>query len=462
MGHMPPTPPSAPGPLLYVDDEPSNLELFRLHYEEGFAVRTASSAQEALGLLERERIGLILTDERMPGMSGIELLGRVAERWPDTVRVIVSAYADADRLLRAINRGHAHEYVLKPWDAEELRACIERGLAMVERRRELASRAELAEALERDVREQHQPELVVGSQGGLEATVSAARRAAQSDATVLILGETGTGKEVLARYVHEHSARARAPFVRVNCAALAEGVLESELFGHEQGAFTGAVRTRRGRFELAQGGTLFLDEVGDMSPKLQVSLLRVLQEREFERVGGNQTLSVDVRVIAATHRDLAQRVREERFREDLYYRLNVLPLRVPPLRERVGDLGALLAHFIARHSPPGVRPRVAPDVVPTLAQYRWPGNVRELENLVQRALVLAQGHELTVEDFCLQLSPAREVAAGGGVREQVRQTEQEQLRQLLVSHGGNCASAARALGVPRTTLASRARKYGLL
>ncbi|HEX8703679.1 MAG TPA: sigma-54 dependent transcriptional regulator [Myxococcaceae bacterium] len=459
---MLPTVSSAPGPLLYVDDEPSNLELFRLHYEEGFAVRTASSAQEALGLLERERIGLILTDERMPGMSGIELLGRVAERWPDTVRVIVSAYADADRLLRAINRGHAHEYVLKPWDAEELRACIERGLAMVERRRELASRAELAEALERDVREQHQPEQVVGSQGGMEATVRAAKRAAQSDATVLILGETGTGKEVLARYVHEHSARARAPFVRVNCAALAEGVLESELFGHEQGAFTGAVRTRRGRFELAQGGTLFLDEVGDMSPKLQVSLLRVLQEREFERVGGNQTLTVDVRVIAATHRDLAQRVREERFREDLYYRLNVLPLRVPPLRERVGDLGALLSHFIARHSPPGAHPRVAPDVVPTLAQYRWPGNVRELENLVQRALVLAQGNELTVEDFCLQFSPAQEVAAGGGVREQVRQTEQEQLRQLLVSHGGNCASAARALGVPRTTLVSRARKYGLL
>jgi DNA-binding NtrC family response regulator len=472
---MSPAPgPASRSPVLYIDDEPDNLELFRLHFEEDFEVRTATSGKEALTLIERERIGLILTDERMPGMSGIELLSQVVARWPETVRVIVSAYSDADRLLAAINRGHAHEYIVKPWDVEDLRRCVERGLAMVESRRRLAARAELAEVLEQDAREEHGVAQLVGATGGLQATLQQARRAAQSDATVLVHGETGTGKELIARFIHEESRRAEGPFVRVNCAALAEGVLESELFGHEQGAFTGALKARRGRFELAHGGTLFLDEIGDISPRLQVSLLRVLQEREFERVGGTQTLKVDVRVITATHRDLPRLVAEGRFREDLFYRLNVLPLTVPPLRQRTQDLGALLSHFIARHGGPYRHVRVAPGVVEALARYRWPGNVRELENLVQRALVQAQGEELQLDDFCLTLSPVApppasrpEAAPGpeplpGGVREEVRRSEAEQLRELLVQHGGNCSSAARALGIPRTTLISRAKKHGLL
>ncbi|WP_426755686.1 sigma-54-dependent transcriptional regulator [Myxococcus sp. Y35] len=451
-----------PGPLLYVDDEPSNLEVFRLTFEESFAVHTAPNAREALQQMEHERVAVVLTDERMPGMSGIELLARVMERWPDTGRIIVSAYADADRLLRAITQGRAHEYVLKPWRPEELRACIERCLTMAERLRELVARADLGEVLREQERERHDPGHLVGADGGLQATVHSARRAALSDATVLIHGETGTGKEVIARLIHESSTRSRGPFVRVNCAALAEGVLESELFGHEQGAFTGALRMKRGRFELADGGTLFLDEVGDMSPKLQVSLLRVLQEREFERVGGTKTLKTDVRVVAATHRDLLKLVLEGRFREDLYYRLNVLPIRVPPLRERVEDLDALLTHFISRYAPAGTRPAVAPGVVEGLSRYRWPGNVRELENLVQRAVVLSQGDVLTLDDFSLTFSVPEVPPAVPGVREQVRQSEQEQLRQLLVSHGGNFAGAARTLGVPRTTLISRAKKYGLL
>ncbi|WP_224366282.1 sigma-54-dependent transcriptional regulator [Hyalangium versicolor] len=466
--------PASRSPVLYVDDEPDNLELFRLHFEEDFEVRTATNGPEALVLIERERIGLILTDERMPGMSGIELLSQVVSRWPETVRVIVSAYNDADRLLAAINRGHAHEYIVKPWDAKELRGCVERGLAMVESRRRLTSRAELAEVLEQDAREERDAGNIIGASGGLQATLQQARRAAQSDATVLIHGETGTGKELIARFIHEESRRATGPFVRVNCAALAEGVLESELFGHEQGAFTGAVKTRRGRFELAHGGTIFLDEIGDISPRLQVSLLRVLQEREFERVGGNQTLRVNVRVIAATHRNLAQLSTEGRFREDLYYRLNVLPLTVPALRQRPQDLEALVTHFIAKHGGPYRHVRVGPGVVEALARYRWPGNVRELENLVQRALVQAQGEELLLDDFCLTLSPVapalatnREPTPGpeplpGTVREEVRRSEMEQLRELLVQHGGNCSSAARALGIPRTTLISRAKKHGLL
>src|SRR5262249_21196043 len=286
---------------------------------------TAKSGSEALDLLTREAVSVLLTDERMPGMSGIELLARTLERWPDVVRVIVSAYTDAARLLLAINRGHAHEYVVKPWEREELRACIERALAMAERRRDLSARAELCDLNESDLADSWRSGLLVTHNDAFLAMIDVARKAARSEAGVLITGETGTGKELVARLIHESSGRSRGPFVRVNCAALAEGVLESELFGHEQSAFTGASRATRGRFELAQDGRLFLDEVGDISAKTQVSLLRVLQEKEIERVGGNTTIRVNARIIGATHRNLARLVREGRFREDLYYRLNVVP-----------------------------------------------------------------------------------------------------------------------------------------
>jgi transcriptional regulator with GAF, ATPase, and Fis domain len=287
-------------------------------------------------------------------------------------------------------------------------------------------------------------------------------RAAQVDATVLILGETGTGKELVARSLHELGPRRRGPFVALNCAALPEGLIESELFGHEQGAFTGAAKSRKGRFELAQKGTLFLDEIGDISARLQVTLLRVLQHRAIERVGTGAAIPVDVRIVAATHRDLPALVREGRFREDLYYRLNVVPLRVPPLRERKQDLPDLVRHFVGKwlHLVPGGRaPRLAPGLLNALAGYSWPGNVRELENMVQRALVLCDGERLTLNDFvfsCPWVEPA------GSVRAEAQESEARQLRELLLAHGGNCARAARASGIPRTTLVSRARKLGLL
>ncbi|HSS02639.1 MAG TPA: sigma-54 dependent transcriptional regulator, partial [Kofleriaceae bacterium] len=387
-------------PVLFVDDDPDNIELFKLQFEHVFAVRTASHGEEALASLAREPIGVLLADEQMPGMTGVDLLAQAVVRWPDTVRVIVSAYSDQPRLLRAINRGHAHEYIVKPWTKAELAACIERGLVIAERRRALIARAEMTELYERDAGEQYDTARVVGANSGLRDVVALAHRAARSDATLLITGETGTGKELIARLVHEASPRSGQPFVRVNCAALAEGVLESELFGHEQGAFTGALRLRKGRFELAHRGTIFLDEVGEISPKVQALLLRVLQEKEIERVGGSSTIQIDVRVLAATHRDLHQLVRAGRFREDLYYRLNVVPLHVPALRDRAADLHPLLHHFLAKHSPRGAAAMpVDPEVYAALESYAWPGNVRELENLVQRALVLAQGPELTVEDF---------------------------------------------------------------
>jgi two-component system response regulator HydG len=311
---------------------------------------------------------------------------------------------------------------------------------------------------------------IVSEDEAFLAAIAAARRAARSDATVLITGETGTGKELVARLVHESSDRAGGPFVRVNCAALAEGLLESELFGHEVGAFTGAVKGRRGRFELAQDGTLFLDEIGDISPKTQVALLRVLQEREIERVGGACTIPVNARVLCATHQSLPRLVRAGRFREDLYYRLNVVQIEVPPLRRRPRDVTHLTRHFIRKHARTSPPPAVAEGVLEHLSRHGWPGNVRELENAVQRALVLATGPELTLEDFHLEglfASDAPDPAPPSSrrrfaPREEAWRAEREELRTLLVSHRGNVARAARATGVARTTLVSRASKHGLL
>jgi len=359
-----------------------------------------------------------------------------------------------------MNRGHAHEYVLKPWDIGDLRAAIDRCLALVEHRRVLQRDAGLGQSLAADERAARPADGLVGATGGLRRTVELARRAAQSDATVLLLGETGTGKEFFAGFIHELGQRAAHPFVRVNCGVLAEGVLESELFGHEQGAFTGAMRARKGRFELADRGTLFLDEIGDISPKFQVSLLRILQERNFERVGGSKTVTVDVRMIAATHRDLGAAVKAGRFREDLFFRLNVVPIEIPPLRERREDIQPLVAHFVHKHANGGAPREVEPSALQALRGYDWPGNVRELENLVQRALILSVGDALTLEDFCLRLDPPEPPPVSA--REDGRQREAERVREAIVSNGGNLARAARTLGIPRTTLVSRAAKLGLI
>jgi DNA-binding NtrC family response regulator len=442
--------------ILYVDDEPDNIELFRLLFESDFRVLTASCGAEALEILQREPVAVLLSDERMPQMSGIELLARAWEQWPDMIRVIVSAYSDSARLLGAINRGHAHEYLLKPWNQSELRACIERSLAMAERRRHLTARAERLDVLEEDLRARSNPAAIVAESGPMRAILQLAERVAASDSVVLIRGETGTGKELVARFIHERSTQRSGPFVAVNCGALAEGVLESELFGHEAGAFTGAVKLRRGRFELAAGGTLFLDEVGELSPKLQVTLLRVLQERVFERVGGSTTIPMNARLVAATNRSLETMVEEKKFREDLYYRLSVIPLAVPTLRERPQDIGPLIEHFIAKWAP-SRRARLDAAVIPALVAYGWPGNVRELENMVQRAVVLSQDGVLTVDDFSFRCAAPSPVS----VREELRSTEAAQLRELMLFHGGNCTRAAAALGIPRTTLMSRLKKYDL-
>ena len=455
-------------PVLFVDDEPGNVELFKLQFEAAFTVRTAAGGDAALAVLAREPIGVLLTDERMPGMTGVDLLARAVVQWPDTVRVIVSAYSDSPRLLRAINQGHAHEYIVKPWDKAELAACMTRGLAIAERRRALVAQADIGELYERDAGEHYDTAHVVGERGGLAAVVAVARRAAQSDATLLVTGETGTGKELIARLVHDASPRAARPFVRVNCAALAEALVESELFGHEQGAFTGAHRLRRGRFELAHGGTIFLDEIGELSAKVQAALLRVLQEKEIERVGGAGPIPVDVRVVAATHRDLRRMVRDGQFREDLYYRLAVVPLHVPALRDRTPDVRPLVHHFLAKHGPRvGKLATVSSEVYDYLEAYPWPGNVREVENMVQRALVLAAGPMLTVEDFAFNLEepPAARAAprapSSASLRDDLKDEERRRILDALEHCQGNQSSAAKLLGIPRRTLVERLRAYGV-
>jgi transcriptional regulator with PAS, ATPase and Fis domain len=302
-------------------------------------------------------------------------------------------------------------------------------------------------------------EPVVGWSTGLATVADLARRAATVDVPVLLLGETGTGKELIARAIHDRSRRADGPLVPVNCGALSDGLLASELFGHEAGAFTGALRARKGRFELASGGTLFLDEVGDVSPRMQVALLRALQDGRIERVGGQTSFSVDTRVIAATNRDLLSMVAQGTFREDLFYRLAVLHIQVPPLRDRVGDIPALVARFVAKAALGGrSAPRVGNDVLEFLRRYHWPGNVRELENMVQRALILCDSDELSLDDFTF-LCPR---PPDGDLRDEIAQREATALREVLLSHGGNATRAARALNIPRTTLLSRARKLGLL
>ncbi len=447
--------------LLYVDDETDNLELFTLQFSKDFDITTCSGGDEALQILsENPRIDILLTDERMPGMSGIELLEKVVKGYPHLIRIIVSAFSDSERLLNAINRGGAHEYIVKPWRRAEVKDCIFRWHGIGERRRELNARAELATVMLRDAAEEDRDDRkVVGESGGLSALLQLGRKVAATDTSVLIRGETGTGKEVVARYIHEHSARSDGPFVKVNCAALSETLLESELFGHEKGAFTGATTRRTGRFELAHKGTLFLDEIGDVSPKLQVMLLRVLQEQEFERVGGTQTIKVDVRIVAATNRHLEQAVEDGGFREDLFYRLNVFPLSIPPLRERKEDIESLLRFFVKKYNHlVDVNPTLEEGLVSALQECDWPGNVREFENLVQRALVICDGNVLKTEHFYFDFNPRK---APGAVNK-VDTKDTEVLRAALDEFDGNCSKAARKLGIARTTFLSRAKKAGIL
>ncbi len=451
--------------ILYVDDEPQNLRLFRRLFEDQLTILTASSAAEALELMARHEVGAVVSDQRMPGTTGIELLADVAARSPEVARILLTAYSDRELLLSAIQRGHVHDYVLKPWQEEDLGIRLKRALDHHERQCALQRAGLEREALRRDIAANGGDQMV-GLDGDLHALSNLIDRIASTDSTIMIRGESGTGKELVARELHRRSARADRAFVRINCSAFSEGVLESELFGHEAGAFTGARTTRIGRFEQAQRGTLFLDEIGDISPALQVKLLRVLQEREFERVGGNRTIQIDIRLIAASHRNLEALVRSGAVREDLFFRINVVPLLVPPLRARPNDLIALARHFVARCAAEmGKVLTISDAALAALARYDWPGNVRELRNLIERAAVIADPvAELGADDFVVELPPASAAATAppaGSIFEDIAREEAERIRDALRQAGGSKARAARILGIPRTTLNDRIERHGI-
>ena len=443
--------------ILVVDDEPAQRELvggfLRKH---GFDVVEAEGGSEAVARFKQEAFDLVLTDQRMPDLSGLEVLEAVRSTSPETAVVIMTAYGTIGTAVSAVKAGAA-DYLTKPLNLDDLLHRVHR---VRERQRLVAENRELREALA----ERHRVEGIIGDSGRMQEVLSLVRRVAPSDATVLIRGESGTGKELIARALHYASPRAAGPLVKVNCAALAESLLEAELFGHEKGAFTGAVASRKGRFELADGGSIFLDEIGDLPPHLQVKLLRVLQEREFERVGSSRPIKVDVRLLAATHRNLEALVREGRFREDLYYRINVVTIVLPPLRERREDLPPLIEHFLrafAGKNGKTVR-GLTREAREALLRYDYPGNIRELENLMERAVVLTRDDVIGVEDLPLTLeTPAPGAGEGAGLIAAVEGLERRMIRDALAKADGTQTRAAELLGISERVLRYKLKKYGL-
>ena len=438
------------GRLLIVDDELSVRDsLGKWFREEGYEVGTAKDASEALTRLAEGRWDLALVDIRMPGTDGIELQRRMREIDPELIAIIMTGYASVETAVAALKNG-AYDYVTKPLDPDEIAHQVQKALSHRRVQQENARLRETVAAVT------HPPDLV-GQSKAMHKVFNAIETVAPTDATALITGESGTGKELVARAIHSGSPRRYHPLVAIHCGALTESLLESELFGHEKGAFTGAQYRKKGKFEIAEGGTVFLDEIGDISLKTQTDLLRVLQEREIVRVGGNQPIHVDFRCIAATSKDLEKLIEEGRFRPDLFYRLNVFRVEIPPLRERKDDIPLLVDHFVHKFSQAMNKriTRVAPAAMYQLQQYAWPGNVRELENAVKRAMVVAQEPELREQDFILK--PRNHNGTEGKTLEEI---EKAHILRVLEECGGNQTRAAEVLDIDRVTLHNKLKKYG--
>lgn len=440
--------------ILIVDDEKNTREGLARALRGDYYVAEAENGLRALEWLETRHADVVLSDLRMPGMDGLALLSRLLSREPQPVLILLTAYGTIETAVEAMKRG-AYDFLPKPVNLDRLELLLKRALA---ERRLGAENKRLKAQLD----SKYGFESIIGASAPMQAVFDTIRQVAPTRATVLIQGESGTGKELVARALHQCSPRAQGPFIPVHCAALAPTLLESELFGHEKGAFTGAVERRRGRFEMADGGTLFLDEIGEIDPALQVKILRVLEERKFERVGGTETVSVDVRLVAATNRDLKKQVEEGRFREDLFYRLYVVTLTLPPLREREGDVVLLARHYLKTLAEENGRPPlgITSEAMAALAAYSWPGNVRELRNAIERMVVLATGDKLTVRDLPAAVrTPAKSPAPrpGSALRDAERQLIEESLRR----HQGSRTKAALDLGISRRTLHRKINEFGL-
>ncbi|MGD9612041.1 MAG: sigma-54-dependent transcriptional regulator [Kiritimatiellia bacterium] len=443
--------------ILIVDDEKNTREGLVRALRGEYAVAEAENGQRALEWLETHSADVVLSDLRMPGVDGLALLSRLLGREPKPTVILLTAYGSVETAVEAMKRG-AYDFLAKPVNLDRLDLLLRRALA---ERRLGAENQRLKAQLD----SKYGFENIIGASPAMQEMFETIRQAAPTRATVLIQGESGTGKELVARALHQCSPRRDGPFVPVHCAALAPTLLESELFGHEKGAFTGALERRRGRFELADGGTLFLDEIGEIDAALQVKILRVLEERKFERVGGTETIHVDVRLVAATNRDLRARVAEGAFREDLFYRLYVVNLTLPPLRERDGDVVLLAQHYLKTLAAENGRKPVAisPEAMDVLQTYPWPGNVRELRNVIERMVVLGTGDRLTVADLP---APVRDGGAGGlaissRAGRVLRDAERQLIAEALRRHRNNRTKAAQDLGISRRTLHRKLNEFGL-
>jgi DNA-binding NtrC family response regulator len=449
------------GRIVVIDDEANAVAaLTTLLREDGYEVEGAHEAQTGLALLERIDADVVLTDLRMPGMDGLELLAKVKQVRPETMVVMMTAYGTVKTAVKAMKMG-AEDYLGKPVDVEEVELVLQR---VLEKKRLL----EETRVLRARVATKYRFENLVGESPAMLAAFKMIQQVAPSSASLLLSGESGTGKELFAQALHQNSPRRAKPFIKVACAALPETLLESELFGHEKGSFTGAAYTRAGRFEMADGGTLFLDEIGDISPAVQVKLLRFLEEKEFERVGGNRTFKVDVRIVAATHRDLEKKLGDGSFREDLYYRLNVIELHIPALRERASDIPVLATHFLKRFADQNGKDvrGFTDDALALLLRHQWPGNVRELENAVERAVVLST-EPLLGPAYFPTLRRAAEVASapdGAGPRVSIpgstmAELEREAILRTMEAVGGSTGRAAELLQISPRKIQYKLKEY---
>ena len=451
--------------ILVVDDEPLTLELIVDGLrEEGYGVDLMSNGQDAIAAAEASNYDLVITDLSMPNVSGMEVLAHFTEHCPETLVIMLTGYGTIETAVEAMKRG-AFDYLAKPAKLDELLIVLRRAEEVKDLRNENV-------LLRSQIQEQQRFDRIIGQCKQLKTLYRMIQRLATTDSTVLITGESGTGKELIAHAIHYSSERKEKPFVPINCGAIPEELLESELFGHEKGAFTGAFKERRGRFELAHRGTILLDEIGEMSPKLQVKLLRFLQETKFQRIGGSRTIEVDVRILAATNKDLEKAVAEGEFREDLYYRLNVIPVHVPPLREREGDVPLLVRHFLKVHcEKKEISPkRISKAALESLERYPWPGNVRELENVMERMVILTEGDEIGLEDLPRRMridekpsvNPTLEIGDDGiDLKETLDEIESRLILQALAMAGGVKNKAARLLGLNRTTLIEKMKKKNI-
>ncbi|MGB5920977.1 MAG: sigma-54 dependent transcriptional regulator [Syntrophobacteria bacterium] len=438
--------------VLVVDDEPMVcLALTNWLEEENYFAQAVEDGPQAVQAVREENWDIVLLDLRMPGMDGMEVLKQVKEIAPQTVVIMMTAYASIPGAVQAMQEG-AYDYIVKPLDVDQLTLMLKR---IVEHQQLITENILLRKRLT----EQYEYEDIIGRSEAMQEVFSMIKAVTDTNATVLITGETGTGKELVARAIHSNSSQRYGPFVATSCGALPETLLESELFGYEKGAFTGADRTKKGRFELAHGGTLFLDEVGDISMKTQIRLLRVLQEKSFSRLGGTEQIKVDVRLVSATNRDLVAAIEEGSFRSDLYYRLNVVSIQLPPLRERIDDVPLLAAHFINKYNVEFNKKfdRVDRKAMDLMMDYHWPGNVRELENVIERALVIDQGPQMMVKHlpFCNIESPLTEEPRS------LQEVEKSHIEKMLQRNDWNIAKTARLLNIDRSTLHKKIKKFGL-